>query len=325
MITQASNGTYQFERGGVLWAGWPTKEAAAEAAYDLEHGKMPTMPHHQQPGTLVDAALAYTDDEEDDDEEDERPAPGLIAIRVSPGVFPPDCYRETHTLTLTPTITAADDGYLIRATTPPASRARFSEKAWAKMLAKDPPLPIREAVRLYKRGLVVIDTATDVYMLSEAEFEAQIKTTNRAYARRIACQMEEELLKAKNNAAHMALGAVMGRCTEAEYQRGKVDGAKELLAELGVADWLDQQMERPAIQVERHESWVDFEVGKLCVGVYLEDDGKTGVELNIDGTAINELVEDIWTVADLRQLHTALGTLLDDPRFVKAVQEASQC
>jgi hypothetical protein len=48
-ITQNPNGTFEFSRGGVLWAGFSSREKAQEAAYDLTRGIVPTLPHHEAP------------------------------------------------------------------------------------------------------------------------------------------------------------------------------------------------------------------------------------------------------------------------------------
>jgi hypothetical protein len=60
-ITRNPNGTFEFSRGGVLWQGFPTREAAQTAQYDLDRGIVPTLPHHEAPADLLLACLDWVD------------------------------------------------------------------------------------------------------------------------------------------------------------------------------------------------------------------------------------------------------------------------
>jgi hypothetical protein len=60
-ITQHTDNTWSFTHGARSYVGYATREQAAEALYDLERGK-------QQPGDLVDTALAYVSQDEIADE-----------------------------------------------------------------------------------------------------------------------------------------------------------------------------------------------------------------------------------------------------------------
>jgi hypothetical protein len=119
-ITRNPNGTFEFSRGGILWAGFATRDDAAAAQYDLERGVMPVMPYHepergkQQPGDLIAATLAYVaqDDpllacldwvdreaarleEEDLDEETEAEAARRALLEVElPASFPSEQARR---------------------------------------------------------------------------------------------------------------------------------------------------------------------------------------------------------------------------------------
>jgi hypothetical protein len=87
---------------------------------------------------------------------------------------------------------------------------------------------------------------------------------------------------------------------------------------------------RAGILAERMESpdscWIDFTIGepaRVLIGAHLSGPGASHIEVIIDGTPINERVDDVWVLADLRQLRDDLTALLNDERLVGACQEAA--
>lgn len=92
---------------------------------------------------------------------------------------------------------------------------------------------------------------------------------------------------------------------------------------------------RSGIRLERyqwpdnHSAWLDFNVGDNIPGytsgrVMASVDlygGKLGIGLVIHGESINDRLDDIWTLADLRRLRDDLDRLLRDARLVGALAE----
>ncbi len=84
----------------------------------------------------------------------------------------------------------------------------------------------------------------------------------------------------------------------------------------------------PAVHVEQWQSegteYVDFTAGdeltKVLIGTYGCD--KPGIELVIGGTGINERVDKVITLADVRQLRDNLTAILGDPRLAGVVARA---
>jgi hypothetical protein len=65
--------TYSFTHGAVLWPGWATREAAATALYDLQHGRMPDTAHYELPQLALPSPV--TIERHWCDEEDHPDAP----------------------------------------------------------------------------------------------------------------------------------------------------------------------------------------------------------------------------------------------------------
>ncbi len=93
---------------------------------------------------------------------------------------------------------------------------------------------------------------------------------------------------------------------------------------------------RSGIRVERLDrpdgsaSWLDFCVGyspdegtqRVLVNVPIGNtDDRMGLALIIAGVSINDSLDDIWTLADLRQLRDDLDRLLHDERLIGALAE----
>lgn len=95
--------------------------------------------------------------------------------------------------------------------------------------------------------------------------------------------------------------------------------------------WEDGALEPPtfappaaSVQVEHWQGedgalFTDLRIGsgltKVLIGGYGPDPDKRGVELIIGGTGINEGIDEILTLSDVRQLRDNLTALLTDPRL----------
>ena len=93
--------------------------------------------------------------------------------------------------------------------------------------------------------------------------------------------------------------------------------------------------ERSGIRLERYDwngtprTWLEFSAGRSPSGedrplVMVDVDihgGRHGVGLLVDGQEISSYMDEHWSLADLRQLHTLLGKLIADPRLAGALAE----
>lgn len=94
--------------------------------------------------------------------------------------------------------------------------------------------------------------------------------------------------------------------------------------------------QRSGVKLERHDwpsegrMWLEFSAGRsptkedepiVSVDVNLGSNARPGIELSVDGHFLNGYVHEVWTLADLRQLHTAIGKLLADERLLGALSE----
>ena len=85
----------------------------------------------------------------------------------------------------------------------------------------------------------------------------------------------------------------------------------------------------PTITVETWSSeahtYTDYQAGSGLTGVMIGtyDNDKPGVELIIGGKPINEMIDQVMTLADVRQLRDNLTALLNDARLVAAERRAN--
>lgn len=78
--------------------------------------------------------------------------------------------------------------------------------------------------------------------------------------------------------------------------------------------------------VGEESTWLDFKIGEgtpapILAGVGVGSN-KPGLDLIICGSSLNEGLDEVWTLDDLRWLRDGLDALLRDERFTGAVEES---
>lgn len=188
------------------------------------------------------------------------------------------------------------------------------------LLATDLPEQLIAAAVAYARGDVapaLVPTYAET--ASDPEMQARFNSLSPA-AKRVASGLVALMDKYGAADVEQTLDLVLGECDDDDDP---------------VCTVIDDG-ERSGIRLERYDqhergeqprAWLDFRVGsdgeseRVLVSTYLYGSTQQGLQLIIDGTSINDELDEVWTLADVRRLRDDLDRLLRDQRLLGALAE----
>jgi hypothetical protein len=301
MITHdAATNTWSFTHGQQTYRGYASREQAAEAQYDVEHGKSIHSPLFLDLKAWIDAKL------DEEEREEQRTGAELPFGALSDGTPIMGVYDKDEPGGRAGIVHAAVDSF------------------W--LSAQDEPNLFTLQGNGFQLCDLTIEQINTLRTLLIADIPEQLLAAAVAHSRGDA-EPPTFALPAAPDAGSRDRIRMVETYVAAVLRNGKPtpEGIKVMARQIVVICTPDED-DLPVIRFEQWQGedgpiYNDFVAGdgltKVLIGTYGDD--KAGVELIIGGTGINDKVEDVITLADVCQLRDNLTAILSDARLAEVL------